>query len=53
MRFSKHEKVEYIKSEIKKAEHFLIDNPHCSQDLKIYYNERIDILIDILATVND
>lgn len=52
MRFSKQERVDYIKNEIKKAEHFLIENRHLSKELQIYYNERIDMLIDILATVN-
>lgn len=52
MKFSKSEKKDFIRSEIRKAEQFLINNQEASKDVKFAYNERIDILLEILAELN-
>ena len=49
MRYSKPEKIAYIKAEIRKAEQHLIEHHNMSKEMKDYYNERIDMLQDILT----
>ena len=51
MKFSKQEKMEYIRDEIKLAEIFIMDK-NISKELKDYYNERIDMLLEILASIS-
>jgi hypothetical protein len=51
MKFSKQEKSAYIRNEIKLAEEFVM-NKNISKELKDYYNDRIDMLLEILASIN-